>query len=54
MEEIKKRNENALLNNGVVIACGMSKFNNDSCVNEVLERADRKMYENKASLKAAE
>ena len=54
MEEIKKHNENALLNNGVVIACGMSKFNNDSCVNEVLERADRKMYENKASLKAAE
>jgi hypothetical protein len=37
---------------GVVIACGMAKFENDTCVAEVFERADQKMYENKKALKS--
>ena len=38
---------------GIVIACGMSRFQNDSCVAEVFERADLLMYENKTSLKCS-
>ena len=41
-----------MLTNGIVIACGMAKFDNDSCMRPVLERADRAMYENKTALKA--
>ena len=37
---------------GLVIACGMAKFDNDACVADVLARADRSMYENKKRLKA--
>lgn len=36
----------------LVIACGMSKFENDSCVASVFERADENMYENKNYLKS--
>lgn len=36
---------------GVVIACGMAKFENDECVASVFERADHNMYENKNELK---
>lgn len=36
---------------GIVIACGMSKFDGDADVASVFERADLNMYENKASLK---
>ena len=37
---------------GLVIACGMAKFDNDASVASVLERADHNMYENKKMLKA--
>lgn len=50
---INEHNENALKNGGVVIACGMSRFENDGSVASVFERADKSMYENKAVLKAA-
>ena len=36
---------------GVVIACGVSKFNNDNNVAAVFQRADALMYENKKKLK---
>ena len=38
---------------GIVIACGMSKHDNDNCVAPVFERADQNMYVNKSNLKAA-
>lgn len=50
--EIAKHNREAVLTNGIVIACGMAKFDNDSCMRPVLVRADRAMYENKTALKA--
>ena len=36
---------------GIVIACGMAKYENDVCVATIFERADRIMYENKKILK---
>ena len=51
---IKKMNENnekALQSGGIVIACGMSKAEDDACIAAVFERADHKMYENKRMLK---
>lgn len=52
LEEMKEHNKEAMRSGGVVIACGMSKFENDASVEAVFERADHAMYENKASLKA--
>ncbi|MBO7377399.1 MAG: diguanylate cyclase [Clostridia bacterium] len=49
--KMREHNNEALKNNGVVIACGMSKFKDDSCVAAVFERADQNMYENKSFLK---
>ena len=46
--EHNKKNADAA---GVVIACGMSKFNNDNNVATVFGRADALMYENKKKLK---
>jgi hypothetical protein len=37
---------------GVVVASGMAKFENDDCVAEVFNRADRLMYVDKDILKA--
>lgn len=51
---IAKHNEDALINGGLKIACGMARFNNEDCVAEVFENADRNMYENKKSLKERE
>ena len=36
---------------GIVIACGMARFDGDSCVASVFERADQQMYLNKNDLK---
>ena len=44
-------NAEARRSGGIVIACGMSKFDGDERVASVFERADRKMYENKRFLK---
>ena len=51
-EEMRLRNETALRDCGIVIACGMARFENDACVATVFERADHAMYENKNSLKS--
>ncbi len=51
MGAVRDRNAEAIRNGGIVIACGMAKFHNDTCVATVFERADHKMYENKTKLK---
>jgi len=51
MGRMKDHNNKALEEGGIVIAGGMSKFDNDICVAAVFERADQKMYENKNDLK---
>ena len=53
MGEIDRRNEAALRSGGLVIACGMARFEQETCVAAVFERADHRMYENKNALKSA-
>ena len=48
---LREYSEKAVLDGGIVIACGMSKYHDDSCVAAVFERADQYMYENKSWLK---
>ena len=50
---ISAHNQEALRSGGVVVACGMSRFDGDDSVAAVFERADRMMYENKSLLKAS-
>jgi len=50
--KINDHNAKTSLTGGLMIACGMAKFDNDACVADVLARADRSMYENKKRLKA--
>lgn len=45
-------NAKALRTGGIVIACGMAKFDNDVSVATVFERADLRMYQNKDDLKS--
>ena len=49
---LNEHNRKAVSEGGTVIACGMSKFNNDDCVAAVFDRADENMYENKTALKS--
>ena len=49
--QMNARNEEAIRNGGIVIACGMAKRGDDATVAPVFERADQKMYDNKSSLK---
>ncbi len=53
MASIGDRNEKAKVNDEVVIACGMARFDRkeNKKVEEVFERADKAMYENKKFLK---
>ena len=51
VDVIARHNEDALINGGPVIACGMARHGKESTVAEVFEVADKKMYENKKSLK---
>ena len=51
VDVIAKHNESAIANGGIVIACGMSKFDGDEDVISVFNRADKFMYENKNYLK---
>ena len=46
-------NREASRTGGIVIACGMAKFENDASVAPVFERADHNMYENKNALKSS-
>lgn len=51
VDVIAKHNESAIANGGIVIACGMSRFDADEDVISVFNRADKVMYENKNYLK---
>ena len=52
LEKVDAHNAEASRTGGIVVACGMSKFDSDACVAAVFDRADRNMYENKIRLKA--
>jgi diguanylate cyclase (GGDEF)-like protein len=51
--EVRNHNEEASRNDGIIIAFGMSRFEDDECVAAVFERADRNMYEIKKALKSS-
>ena len=48
---MEERNEEALRNGGIVIACGMARRGEESSVAAVFEQADQQMYDNKNVLK---
>ncbi|MEE0025991.1 MAG: GGDEF domain-containing protein, partial [Atopobiaceae bacterium] len=52
IEEMRLHNADAIRNGGNVIACGMSRFEEDENVAAVFARADKNMYENKSALKS--
>ena len=49
--KMQDHNTKALRTGGIVIACGMSKYDGDAGVALVFERADQNMYDNKTDLK---
>lgn len=51
IRKLEDHNTKASITGGVVIAGGMAKFENDSCVASIFDRADRNMYLNKVKLK---
>ena len=51
-EKVSLHNEEASRSGGIVIACGMARYEDDLCVATVFERADQRMYENKNDLKS--
>ena len=51
LEKMGRRNREAVGTGGIVIACGLAKFESDLCVATVFDRADHRMYENKNTLK---
>jgi diguanylate cyclase (GGDEF)-like protein len=52
LEKVNDHNSETCRTGKLVIACGMAKFDSDTCVAAVLERADYNMYKNKSKLKA--
>lgn len=54
MAKFLTENEARKASGGVVIASGMARYNGDSSVQAVFERADAAMYENKKTLKDGE
>ena len=53
LNTISEHNKEALRTGGIIIACGMSRFENDQNMAQVYARADQNMYENKKELKAS-
>lgn len=52
IEMMNAHNDDAIENGGIVIAVGMARYEKESTVAPVYERADQTMYENKTGLKA--
>ena len=48
---VSKHNEDAIVNGGIVIACGSAKCSTENSVEEVFNQADKRMYENKTYLR---
>ena len=53
LEKMNNYNADAFRAGGILIACGMARFEDDECVASVFDRADHSMYENKKKLKAS-
>ena len=53
IQTVEDHNKEASRIGGIVIACGMAKYEGDERVAPVFERADQRMYENKNALKAS-
>lgn len=51
ISKMEDHNQKATRSGGIVIACGMSRYDKDMAVAQVFERADAVMYENKSALK---
>ena len=51
IDTVAKHNEDAIVNGGVVIACGCAKYSDENSTSEVFNKADKNMYENKTYLK---
>ena len=51
LAKMQENNAKALSEGGIVIACGMASFGQDTSLAEVFSRADERMYENKSRLK---
>lgn len=49
---LSDHNKSAFRSDGITIACGLARFDGDTCVATVFERADQNMYENKSIMKA--
>ncbi len=54
LHTVDAHNAEAAQTGGIVIACGMSEYENDSSVSGVFARADRRMYECKKALKSVQ
>jgi GGDEF domain-containing protein len=54
LHTVDAHNAEAAHTGGIVIACGMSEYENDSSVSGVFARADRRMYECKKALKSVQ
>jgi diguanylate cyclase (GGDEF)-like protein len=52
VQRIHEHNMESLRSGGVIVACGMAKYEGEDSVAQVFEHADVKMYENKSMLKA--
>ncbi len=52
--KLREHNQEAVRSGGIVIACGMAKYEGDSCVAAVYERADHNMYDDKDRLKRSD
>ena len=52
LQEMREHNQKAKQSGGIVIACGMAKYECDSLAAAVFERADHDMYEDKNRLKS--
>ena len=53
LKKVDEHNADALQSGGIVIACGVAKYENDTCVRAGFDRADRDMYDNKSNLKTS-
>jgi diguanylate cyclase (GGDEF)-like protein len=51
LKDMEDHNARAIRTGGVVIACGMAKYEGDTNAAAVFERADQNMYQNKSDLK---
>ena len=51
VQRVHTHNQQALRTGGTVVACGMAKYEDDSCVAAVFERSDHEMFRNKRKLK---